>query len=98
MKRAITILTAVSLVIGILAGMYAYDQGLAKAGDVQVIRTEIKLLHARFTQDQKIRRSQDIQQRLWQLEDRYEGKPMPQSVREEHRSLQVELDTLRGTK
>lgn len=98
MKKIITYLTAATLTAGLLSGLYAWTNTLATAGEMQVVRTQIKLLHQKFEADQRIRREQAIQERLWTLSDRYENKPMPQSTKEEKRSLEAELARLRGDK
>jgi len=96
MKKLITILTCITLSIAILTGVYSHDQSLARATDVLVIREQIKLIHKRFESEQRVRRAQVVQERLWTLSDRYEGKVMPVSVREEARLLKAELARLRG--
>ena len=89
----------IPIILGLLAiGTYIiqYDSSLAKASDVLKIRQEIKLINERYAEDQRIRRIQAIQERVWVLEERYTDKPMPTSVKEEYRRLKFELAALQG--
>lgn len=95
MNRIVTYLTITTLVFTILGGVYAYDQKKANAADVIVLREQIKLLHKQFNESQKIMRARDIDNRIWTLENRYEGKEMPISVKEEIHRLEMELKELR---
>ena len=95
MKKLITILTIITMTAGMLAGIYAHDQSLARATDILVIREQISAIHTKLEQDQNLRRARDIESRLWTLENRYEDKIMPISVKEEVQRLGVELRELR---
>lgn len=84
LQTALSLIALVSLILG---GM-AY---FAKADDLKLV--ELRL-------DQKITNDQimQLQNRLWQLEDRHDGKrcdEWPQSVKEEHRKLKAEIDDLK---
>jgi len=77
MKTIIGIL----VIIGVFFGAYQYQESrYAKCGELKAIeqRLDYKILT-----DQ----SQSIQQRIWTIEDRYKGKEMPDSVKEEYRKL-----------
>ena len=84
----------VSLIIGLSIGfctlvgtVVGVSEYFAKADDLKMV--ELRL-------DQKIRqdRCDSIQQRIWQLEDRYQGKavPVPDAVREELRKLKADFN------
>lgn len=98
MKKAITFFTLGTLIIAVIGGLHAYDQSLAKATDILVVREQIQAIHVQLKQDQNLRRARDIDQRIWTLEQRYEGRVMPISVKEEMHRLSVELLELRGDK
>ena len=79
--------TIISIVIGltVLAGAgVTVNAYFAKASELQMVSMRL---------DRKI--SQDDynfkQRRVWQLEDRWRGRTMPQSVREEYRRLKHDL-------
>ncbi len=94
-KRIITVLTVVGLLGGMMGGFYTWNQGLARASDVLVLRAELQAIQRLFKEDQNLRRARDIESRLWVLEQRYEKIKMPISVKEEVHRLQVELKELR---
>ena len=98
MKRLITILTTITLAVGLITCLWSYDKSKANASDLLVIRAQIANLQTAFTEDQKRRRANDIEQRIWTLEDRFEGRQLTQSVKEELRRLKKELKELRGDK
>ena len=98
MKRAITILTIITLAVGLITCLWSYDQSKANASDLLVIRAQIANIQQAFKDDQQRRRAQDIEKRIWQLEDRFEGKAFTQSAKEEVRRLKQELKELRGDK
>lgn len=87
-KDLIQTAIAVCTLIAIVLGGMAY---FAKADDLRMV--ELRL-------DQKITNDQimQLQNRLWQLEDRHDAKKCdewPQSVKEEHRKLKAEIDDLK---
>ena len=98
MKRAIMILTLITLVTGTLGCLWSYDKSKANASDLLVIRAQIANIQLSFEAAEKRRRANDIEQRIWTLSDRFENKPIPQSVKEELRRLEKELKELRGDK
>ena len=87
-KDLIQTAIAICTLIAITLGGMAY---FAKADDLKLV--ELRL-------DQKIVNDQimQLQNRLWQLEDRHDGAKCdqwPQSVKEEHRKLRAEIDDLK---
>lgn len=96
MNKTLTVVSIIAAVFVIIGGLYSYDQRVAKATDVLVMGTQIKLLYEKFDTEQKIRRIQVVQERIWILNDRYLDKKMPQSVLEELRRLEAELKILEG--
>ena len=98
MKKTITILTMITLITGVLGCLWSYDKSKADAADLMVIRAQIQHLQVAFTEAEKRRRANDIEQRIWTLEDRFEGRQLTQSVKEELRRLKKELKELRGDK
>lgn len=95
MKRILSYLTAITLAFTLIGGLYAYDQRKANASDVVLVQEQIRLLHKEFSASQKIMRARDIDNRIWTLENRYEGKTIPLSVKEEIHRLKMELRVLR---
>ena len=107
--KIVTGLTIVSLLLGIMGGFWKYDQTKANAADVEVVKEEIKLMQQKYeleiqlmkkefdTRDNIIR-ERDLENRIWTLKNRYEGKPtyeIPLSVKEEIHRLEMELNSLR---
>ncbi len=84
----VSLLVALGALGSIAFGAYFYiDDRYAKAGDV-------KLIERRLDQKIKADRFEKVQERIWKLEDRYEKRPMPESVKEEYRSLKSEKEAL----
>ena len=89
--------TAVALLIGCLSLMgtaFSVDARYAKVDDVQQVQDKVKKVETRL--DNKILkdRANLIQVRIWKYEDRYEGKKMPDTIKEVVRDLQKELDDI----
>jgi predicted nucleic acid-binding Zn-ribbon protein len=88
-KDYLSVIIAFAAVVGLVLGAINY---FAKAEDLQLV--ELRL-------DQKIMSDQvmQIQQRIWQLEDRYKGRPCSewsdQADRDEYRKLQMRVDELK---
>jgi hypothetical protein len=79
----------IAIIIGLctLSGlMYKYDQRLAKAADVSM---SIQKLSTRLEQKIQDDRLNNIQERIWRLEDRYGKDPslMPVDARDTYRRL-----------
>jgi len=96
MNKILTYLSVAVIICGAITWGIAHDQSLARATDILVIRAQIQAIHSQLDLDQKLRRARDIDQRIWDLEQRYENKTMPLAVKEEMHRLRVELSELRG--
>lgn len=82
--RILSALVSVVTIVGIAFGAYFYIEGnYAKAAEVQKIEQRLEY---KIKSDQ----GKEVQQRLWLLEDRYEKKPMAETIKEEYRKLQEE--------
>lgn len=79
-KTIVSLLTLIGIIFG---GYFYIDTRYALSETVDKIsqRLDYKILDDRL---------KSVQERLWQLDDRYYKKEMPLSVKEEYRSLQVE--------
>lgn len=89
MKKVLESVIVLSAVLGIFWGGYRFiDNTYAKA-------EEVKQLEQRL--DHKILADQlyEVQKRLWTLDDRYQNKKMPESVREEYRALLKKVEELK---
>jgi hypothetical protein len=75
-------LITLSAFVGIIIGFNGY---FAKAADVKAIEKRL---------DQKILidKADSVQARIWKLEDRYKGKPMPQDILDQYRFLKQDLN------
>ena len=98
MKRLITILTVITLAVGLITCLWSYDQSKANASDLLVIRAQIANIQKSFEAAEKRRRAENVEERIWLLEQRFVGKEIPLSTREEIRRLEKELKELRGDK
>jgi hypothetical protein len=90
MKLTSTLTTIVAL-FTIIAGVFASVTYFARASDLQQVE---------FRLEQKIQGDNilRIQERIWQLEDRYQGRDCSEwieSDREEYRSLKSQLELLK---
>ena len=81
LSTIISILIGLSVLIG--AGISG-TQYFAKATDLQavVVRLDRKILQDDYNWKQR---------RIWAIEDRWHGRQMPQTVREEYRKLKNDL-------
>ena len=98
------------LVLGALAFIawgYNHDISLARASSVVKLRTELNLMYKEFKNEQtrrdiqfevqaKTLRAEKVQEQMWVLEERFEGKRMTKTAREHYRELQIELQKLRN--
>ena len=98
MKRAITILTTITLAVGLITCLIGYDRSKADAADLLVIRAQIENIQKAFKDDQQRRRAKSVEERIWLLEQRFVGKEIPLSTREEIQRLKKELRVLREDK
>jgi hypothetical protein len=83
-----TILVSLGSILGMAFGAYFYiETNYAKAAEVAQVEQRL---------DYKIKsdQSKEIQQRIWQLDDRYEKKAMPEAVKEEYRRIEEEKKQL----
>lgn len=85
-------LKKVSVIVGITVGLLTIGGGVVAVCDYFAKAEDLKLVEYRL--DQKIRQDNcnRIQDRIWMLEDRYRGKDMPKSVKEEYRTLKLRYD------
>lgn len=83
-------LVTLATLIGIVFSAYFYlDSRYALARDLQLV--EVRL-------EQKINSDQinNLQRRIWSIEDRYRGVRMPEIVAEELRELKLQVEQLKG--
>lgn len=87
MKYVKSILAVVIILISIASSYYAIDTHLAKASDVEKIEVKLDL----YILSQ---RAEQLQQRLWQIEDRYKCTvgEMPPEAREAYRRTKLERE------
>lgn len=86
--QAVSVLTAV---FGLIAGMWMVEDRYAKAQDVIYVA-------ARLEQKINSDKLDNIQRRIWMLEDRYGGQGVPKAppeIKNEYRELVRELDALK---
>ncbi len=97
MLKKLGLLTSVIVSICVIGGfIIQHDQSLARASELLKVRTEVKILYKKYENDKKTNRANNVQERIWVLEERFLNKQMPRSVKEEYRRLQVELTRLRA--
>lgn len=82
----------ISLIIGILIGLGTLAAGIISVDCYFAKASELEMVALRL--DQKIRqdRCDWMQQRIWQLEDRYQVMPMPDAVKQEYRKLKADYE------
>ena len=70
---------------------FTVDNRYAKDQQVKQVEQKVKQVEKRL--DKKILkdRANALQERIWKLEDRYNGKKIPTAVKEELRKLKAEL-------
>jgi len=83
------ILGLIVAAVAVVSSLFALDGRFAKSKDVVQLSKRLEL---KIVQD----RADYVQQRLWQIEDRYKDAPMPPTVLEEYRCLKCELKRLQG--
>jgi len=89
----------IKALVALIALLLALVGGVVSAIDYFAKSADLKLVEYRL--DQKIRndRIYEIQQQLWQLEDRYEGtdcSSWPQADKDRYRDLKLKLEFLKG--
>ena len=94
--KTLKLFLAIGAVIGALyGGLVTIDSRYASARDLAAVHDEVQGINERL--DQKIISDQiaEKQRRIWDMEDRFEFKKMPDGVRQEIRNLQSEIDDLK---
>lgn len=83
-------ISIILMLFSVFGGVWAANEYLAKADDVKALAHDVQYMRRDL-------RYNSIQQRLWLLEDRYgiACGQCPQSVKEEYRSLLLELNRLK---
>ena len=95
MKRAISILTAITLAIGLLTCLYKYDQRKADASELILLAKNVKTFQEQVYFRYDVERLREIDKQLFTIEQRYRGIPMPITVSEQKHRLQVEMRELK---
>lgn len=83
---------ALSALLGIGATVISIDDRYAHAEEMKQVVKTIEALNQRIEQQSKSDRMLAIQERIWQIQDRYREKPMPVDTLEELRFLQLQLE------
>ena len=91
-KTLVGFLIALSTVVGTA---FTVDNRYAKDQQVKQVEQKVKQVEKRL--DKKILkdRANALQERIWKLEDRYNGKKIPAAVKEELRKNKAELTQIR---
>lgn len=94
--EGITVIISIASVISIIFGVYFYNEArYASAKDLKEAKEYSQKIEKRL--DQKILNDNvnEIQKRIWLLEDKYEKKQMPDTVKEEYRELKEKKEQLK---
>jgi hypothetical protein len=95
MKNRIVVTAAVlTTALGIVGGIFAYDDRLAKCEDVKALEREVQLVGSRLDQKILADRLYILQDRIWRLESQFGGRGVPvapQVVRDEYYHLLKDL-------
>lgn len=99
LKRLGSVIAGTAALAGILFGVSAYEAKFATADDIKRVMKSVTLIERRL--DHKIQedRLYALQQRMWNLEDRYDGPSVPSApseVRESYRELAYEALLLKS--
>lgn len=99
LKRLGSVIAGTAALAGILFGVSAYEAKFATADDIKRVIKSVTLIERRL--DHKIQedRLYALQQRMWNLEDRYDGPSVPSApseVRESYRELAYEALLLKS--
>jgi len=86
-KKIISIAGAIVLLGTLVTMCFAVNAYFAKDAEVQLLSMR---LDNKIIQDQIY----DLQKRIWALEDRYQGKQMPNYIRDEIRIMRKEIEDL----
>lgn len=99
LKRIASVIAGIAALAGILFGVSAHEAKFATADDIKRVMKSVTLIERRL--DHKIQedRLYALQQRMWNLEDRYDGPSVPSApseVRESYRELAYEALLLKS--
>ena len=91
-KTLVGFLIALSTVVGTA---FTVDNRYAKEKQVKKVEQKVQKVEKRL--DKKILkdRANALQERIWKLEDRYNGKKIPSAVKEELRRNKEELEEIK---
>ena len=84
----LTALVSILTILGFAFASYFYVESTYAKGE------EVQKIEQRLEYKIKSDQGKEIQQRLWLLEDRYEKKPMAETIKEEYRKLQEEKKSI----
>ena len=79
-KKCVAIIGGIAVVTSVITGIFVVDSRYFYAAEGKAIKQQIYMMS--ISQERR-----DVQNRIWSLEDRYEKREMPQSVKEEYRKL-----------
>ena len=90
MKKIIAILSSITFIASIVAGVIFIEERYASAKDLKLVAMR---LEQKIQQD----RSHVLQERLWSIEDRYINKKMPEEIKKQYRYLKEEFNNIEKT-
>lgn len=95
-KTIISLLTLIGIIFG---GYFYIDTRYALAENtrqsMQEISESLQKLNEKIDNTNNSIRYKEIQSRIWKIEEKYEGKKMPDIVKEEYKQLKFELEEMR---
>ena len=95
-KESATVIISIASVISIVFGVYFYNEArYASAKDLKEANEYTQKIEKRL--DQKILNDNlnEIQKRIWMLEDKYDKKQIPDTVKQEYRELKEKKEQLK---
>ena len=94
LDKSKTILALLLGCITLMGTAFSVDARYAKQEQVKKVQESVKKVETRL--DNKILKDRGnlLQERIWKYEDRYDGKKMPDTIKEVVRDLQKELDDI----
>lgn len=100
MKETIAVIIGILTIIGIVFGIHRYMEN--RYALAQEVKQEIKKVDQKVEKtDQRLDykilsdQSNEIQKRIWIIEDRYQKKPMEETVKEELNTLKKNSEELK---
>lgn len=94
--RIVKIVTAVTVFCGLIGGAIGYDKSKADTTDLESVKEvfESRLVRVSNKLEYKITSDQayQLQQRVWDMEDRFRERPMTPQVLDEFRLLRQDLE------